>query len=152
MGVELLLPLVPITESLVVLPPISSSSTNIILVGLVEGFVEGRIDYRKVTEQCSFHVQVVLVHRGSVTKLGVHILKLVSITYLARTQYRALRDIYPLSDTVASRAVAFSAAETPTILFTHAEYALVREGTQIDRAEVTNYFLPLALPWRLWRL
>jgi hypothetical protein len=47
MGVELLLPLVPITESLVVLPPISSSSTNIILAGLVEGFVEGRIRLQK---------------------------------------------------------------------------------------------------------
>ena len=54
MGVELLLPLVPITESLVVLPPILPSSMNIISAGLVEGFVEGRIDYSKVTERCSF--------------------------------------------------------------------------------------------------
>jgi hypothetical protein len=47
-GTELLPPSVPIAESSVVLPPISPSSTNIIPAGLVEGFVEGRIDRGKI--------------------------------------------------------------------------------------------------------
>jgi hypothetical protein len=47
-GTELLLPSLPIAEFSVVLPPISPSSTNIIPAGLVEGFVEGRIDRGKV--------------------------------------------------------------------------------------------------------
>jgi hypothetical protein len=53
-GTELLLPSVLITESSVVLPPISPSSMNIIPAGLVEGFVEGRIDRSKITERWSF--------------------------------------------------------------------------------------------------
>jgi hypothetical protein len=51
---ERLLPSVPIAESSVVLSPISPSSTKIISVGLVEGFVEGRIDRGKIAERCSF--------------------------------------------------------------------------------------------------
>jgi len=35
-------------------------------------------------------MQVVLVHRGGVTELGVLILKLLSIAYLARTRHRPL--------------------------------------------------------------
>ena len=54
MGAELLLLSVPIAESSVVLPPISPSLTNTIPAGLVEGFVEGRIDRGKVVERCSF--------------------------------------------------------------------------------------------------
>jgi hypothetical protein len=46
MGAELLPLLVPIAESSVVLPPISPSSTNTIPVGMVEGFVKGRIGQR----------------------------------------------------------------------------------------------------------
>ena len=44
---ELLLPPVSIAESSVVLPPISPLLTNTILAGLVEGFVEGRMDCGK---------------------------------------------------------------------------------------------------------
>jgi hypothetical protein len=51
---ELLLPSVPIAESSVVLPPISPSLANTIPAGLVEGFVEGRIDRGKVAERWSF--------------------------------------------------------------------------------------------------
>jgi hypothetical protein len=54
MDAELLPPSIPITESSVVLPPISPSSTNIIPAGLVEGFVERRIDRGKVAERYSF--------------------------------------------------------------------------------------------------
>jgi hypothetical protein len=48
---ELLLPSVSITESAVVLPPISPLLTNTIPAGLVEGFVEGRIGRGKITER-----------------------------------------------------------------------------------------------------
>ena len=54
MDTELLLPSVPIAESSALLPPISPSSTNIIPAGLVEGFIEGRIDRGKVAERWSF--------------------------------------------------------------------------------------------------
>jgi hypothetical protein len=54
MGAELLLPSVPIAEASVVLLPILPSSTNTISVGLVEGFVEGRIDSGKVVKRCNF--------------------------------------------------------------------------------------------------
>jgi len=54
MDAELLLPLVSIAESSVVLPPISPLLTNTIPAGLVEGFVEGRIDRGKIAEQWSF--------------------------------------------------------------------------------------------------
>jgi hypothetical protein len=50
MDAELLLPSAPIAESSVVLPPISPSSTNTIPAGLVEGFVEGRIDKKTFIE------------------------------------------------------------------------------------------------------
>jgi hypothetical protein len=49
-----LLPSVPIAESSVVLPPISLLLTNTIPAGLVEGFIEGRIDRGKVAERWSF--------------------------------------------------------------------------------------------------
>ena len=54
MDAELLLPSVSIAESLVVLPLISPLLTNTIPAGLVEGFVEGRIDRGKVAERWSF--------------------------------------------------------------------------------------------------
>jgi hypothetical protein len=54
MDAKLLLPSVPIAESSVVLSPISPSPTNAIRAGLVEGFVEGRIDRGKVAERYSF--------------------------------------------------------------------------------------------------
>jgi hypothetical protein len=92
MGLELLLPSVPIAESSVVLPPISPSSTNIIPAGLVEGFIEGRIDRGKVAERVELHAQVVLMHRGGVTEPGVLILKLLSIAYIAWTRHRAFKE------------------------------------------------------------
>jgi hypothetical protein len=74
-------------------------------------------------------MQVVLVHRGGVTEPGVLILKLLSITYLARTRHRALREavqVYVLQ--VAPQRVRPLLSRRPKLpqsLLTRAEYALI---------------------------
>jgi hypothetical protein len=50
MDAEPLLLLVPIAESPVMLPPILPSSMTTIPAGLIEGFIEGRIDRSKVAK------------------------------------------------------------------------------------------------------